>query len=511
MKTMKKFVCKYYGVISALLALSSCTPAIELRTPAIEVPMKFGAADDGATVQTGNATNPAATVNWKEFFGDEKLAGLIDVALRNNQELSIFLQEIEIAKNEAEGRTGAYLPSMEFGAGTGFDKVGRNTRFGAVEERLEIAPGKGFPEPLTNFRIGPRVSWELDIWRKLRNEQKSAYTKFLVTQEGQKFLVTNLIAEVANSYYELCALNSQLSIVQQNVRIQRDALQTVKHQKDAARVSELAVRRFEAQFLKTEALQYDLEQKVIEKENKVNFLLGRFPQPIPRDTSDFVSLVPRIVMTGVPSQLLNNRADIRQAKLEIAAAELDVKVAEAAFYPSLTLDAEIGYEAYRVNKMFTTPESLLYGITGGITGPLFNRRAITAEYLNAGAKQQRAVFNFERTVLNAFAEAATQIANVRNMEKSAALKAKQVEALTSSVDIAGTLFTSARADYSEVLLTQREALEARFELVETKLRQMQAVINLYRALGGGWDRRADSASVTRGSVEQQVASVNSAP
>ncbi len=463
--------------------LSSCVPAVQLKTPSNAAPASFNGSAD---------TENSAKVNWREYFQDPHLTTLIDDALANNQELNIFLQELEIAKNEASARSGAYLPSVELGGGVGLDKPGRFTRNGSVEENLDISEGRKFPEPLTNFSFGARAIWEVDIWKRLRNAQKSALTRFLATQEGKNFLVTNLISEIANSYYELCALDGQLAIAQQNIKIQESALETAQLEKAGARVTELAVKRFEAQKLKTESLQFDIHQKIIETENRVNFLLGRYPQPVERSSQAFIDKAPPSLRTGIPSELLQNRADIRQAELDIAASELDVKVAQAAFYPSLTLTADIGYEAYRVGKILQTPESLLYSLSAGITGPLINRRAITADLMNANAKQIQAVFNYERTLIKAFVESANQIANLQNLDASIKLRRRQVDALTSSVDIANTLFTAARADYSEVLLTQRDAIESRFELIDSKLKQLQASVNLYRALGGGWTREENS-------------------
>ncbi len=470
--------------ISGLLAVafSSCVPTVEPKTVDAPLPDSFGTSSD---------PNNSATVEWKEVFKDPNLLALIDTALKNNQELNIFLQEIEVAKNEVLTRSGAYLPFVDLGGAAGLDKTADFTRSGAVEQNLPISPGKAFPGRLPNFIVGARASWEIDIWHKLRDAEKSAISRFIATQEGQRFLVTNLISEVANSYYELRAFDSQLEIVKQNVAIQTNALDTIRLEKDAARVTELAVRRFEAQLLKTESLQYDLQQKIFERENKLNFLLGRFPQPVQRVGEAFVSSMPQMISAGIPSQLLENRPDIRQAELEITAAELDTKVARAAFYPSLNLSAEVGYEAYRLGKILQTPESLLYSIAGGLTGPLINRRAITADLYTANARQIQAAFNYERTVLNAFVESTNQISNIKNLESSVSLRMKQVEALTSSIGIANTLFTSARADYTEVLLTQREAIESKFELIEAKMRQMQAVVNLYRALGGGWTREKE--------------------
>jgi outer membrane protein TolC len=173
--------------------------------------------------------------------------------------------------------------------------------------------------------------------------------------------------------------------------------------------------------------------------------------------------------------------------LELAAAKLDIKVAKARFYPSLGISAAIGYQAFDPTYLVKTPKSLLYSLAGDITAPLINRNAIKAAYYNANAKQIQAVYNYERTVLNAYVEVANQLAKINNLEKSYDLKSKQVDALSQSIGISNSLFKSARADYMEVLLTQRDALESKFELVETKMQQMNAMVNIYRALGGGWN------------------------
>lgn len=299
-------------------------------------------------------------------------------------------------------------------------------------------------------------------------------------------MVTNLIAEIANSYYELLALDNQLEIIKTNIDIQTNALEIVKMQKEATRVTELAVRRFEAQVLSTKSLQYSIQQKIVETENRINFLVGRFPQPVARNSQNFDSLVPTTIYAGIPSQLLENRPDVKQAELNLAAAKLDVKATKANFYPSLGITAGVGYQAFNPSYLIKTPESLIYSIAGDLTAPLINRNAIKAMYFNANARQIQAVYDYERTILNAYIEVANQVSKISNLEKSYSLKSEQVQALTQSVTISNNLFKSARADYMEVLLTQRDALESRFELVETKMQQMNAMVNIYRALGGGW-------------------------
>lgn len=474
--TFKKIV-----AICIVIAFTGCkTPSVIQRDENKEVPSSFGS---NGTVQD---TINSGKIKWKDYFKDPKLVALIEIALANNQELNITMQEIEISRNEIRARKGEYLPFVGLKGSAGVDKVSRFTNIGAMEANTEIKPGKEMPEPLQDYSLGAYATWELDIWNKLHNAKKAAVSRYLSSVEGKNFMTTNLIAEIADSYYELMALDNQLAIVEQNSSIQENALKIVKLQKESARANELAVKRFEAQLLNTQSLQYSIRQKITETENKINFLVGRFPQSVDRSTTAFVELMPNDIHTGIPSQLLENRPDVKQAEFELAAAKLDVKSAKARFYPSLGISAGVGYRAFNPSYVFK-PESLLYSLAGDLTAPLINRNAIKAAYYNANAKQLQAVYNYERTILNAYIEVANQVAKIDNMQKNFALKSKQVEALNQSVTISNDLFISTRADYMEVLMTQRDALESKFDLIESKMAQMNAMVTIYRALGGGWN------------------------
>ncbi|MCB0779949.1 MAG: TolC family protein, partial [Flavobacteriales bacterium] len=231
----------------ALTGLTACVPALEVREARRALPATF---DDPAD------TTIAARSDWRQFFQDEGLALLIDSALLNNQEFNILMQEVAMARNEVKARKGEYLPYVDITAGGGVDKVGRYTRSGAVESNLEIAPEREFPEPLGDLQLGLRMSWELDVWKKLRNAKKSAVLEYLGSVEGQRFMRTRLIAEVAESYYELLALDNELDVIQANLDILGNALRIVKLQKSAGKVTELAVRRFEAEVLRNRASQF---------------------------------------------------------------------------------------------------------------------------------------------------------------------------------------------------------------------------------------------------------------
>jgi NodT family efflux transporter outer membrane factor (OMF) lipoprotein len=477
-KTMSnKRILNCLGITLVTLVTSCSLPFLGRNKENNTVPVSYNNSKD--TINT-------AKTKWKDFFTDPNLSALIDTALTKNQELNIVLQEINIAKNEIRARKGLYLPFIGAGVGTGVEKVGRYTSQGASDATNDIMPGKKFPDPLPNNLLLITASWEVDIWKKLRNSKKAAMYKYLSTIEGKNFMVTHLVAEIANSYYELMALDNQLDILKKNIEIQQNALKIVRLEKTAAKVTELAVRKFEAEVLKNQSRQFYIMQQITETENRINFLTGSFPKSISRNSQNFTSLVPDSIHAGIPSQLLENRTDIKQAERELAASKLDVKATKAAFYPSLMIMAGAGYQAFNPTYLLNTPQSLLYSLAGDIVAPLVNRNAIKANYYSANSRQIQAVYNYERTIVRAHIEVVNQLSNIDNLKKSYDLKVQQVQALTQSIDISISLFKSARADYMEVLLTQRDALESKFELIETKKQQMNAMVNIYRALGGGW-------------------------
>ena len=472
---------KYIGLLSICLGMASCkVPAVIQGNENKPVPGSYN------TTNTTQDTTNTAALPWKTFFTDPNLVNLIDTALQNNQELAITLQDIGIARNDIRIRQGQLLPTVGVRAGAGVEKVGRYTSQGAGDASTEIVPGREVPDALTDYTAAAYANWEVDIWKKLRNAKKAAITRYLSTVEGKNFVLTNLIADVANAYYELVAYDNQLEIVKQNIALQKNALEIVKVQKQATRVTELAVQKFRAEVLKSQSLEFDILQKIKETENDINLLLGRYPKEIIRDRSNILALMPSAINSGIPSQLLTNRPDIKRAELDLVAAKLDVKVARAEFYPSFSISAAVGLQSYQPSYFFTLPASLLYSLAGELSAPLINRNSIKAEFYSANARQLQAIYNYQRTVLNAYLEVSTQLSNISNLGKSYDLKSKQVDALTKSIDISNDLFKSSRADYLEVLLTQRDALESKLELIDTKKEQLNATVNVYKYLGGGW-------------------------
>jgi NodT family efflux transporter outer membrane factor (OMF) lipoprotein len=434
-------------------------------------------------------SDSSAQLTIEEFFGDPLLIHLIDEALANNRELKILNEEVEIAGNEVLARQGAYLPFVSFGSEVGLDKHSLYTPLGAVEKNLEFDPGKHFPDPTPNYKFGFNLFWQLDIWKELRNARDAAALRYIAACERRNYFVTTLVAEIAEHYYSLMALDKRLETLDQTIELQEQSLKIAKAKKAAARGTELAVQRFQAEVQKNQSEKLIVKQEIIEDENRINFLLNRFPQPVERMSAGFFDLTIHALCVGVPAQLLHNRADIRQAERELEAAGLDVKVARAHFFPRLDISAGVGYQAFNPRYLFITPEALFYNVAGSLVVPLINKKAIQAEYLSANARQLQSVYNYQRVILNAFTEVINRMAKVENFSKSIDIKKQQLESLDASVRAASNLFQNARAEYVEVLLAQRDLLEARTVLIETKRQQLSAIVNAYQALGGGLELR----------------------
>ncbi len=476
---LKKIIC--FQLI--LMTVGSCAPSLphlKKTEDDIKAPDSFKHPDGKADKKKTSITP------WQNFFHDPHLVTLIEEALKNNQELKVIEQEIKIADNEVMAREGEYIPNLNFKAGYEAEKVGEFTSQGASDSHTEYEEGKRVPEVLHNHRLGLYTSWEIDIWGKLRNASKAAYYRYLVSQEALKLATTRLISEIAVSYYELVALDKRLEIVSSNVDVLRQAKKLVDAQQNAARVTSLAVQRFEAEVLKNEAKLYDLKQESVIVENRINILVGRFPQRVMRENKNFDNLLPAEIATGLPSQLLENRPDVKKAILQVKAAKLDVKAAKARFYPSLSLEAGGGYEAFNKEHLYDVPQSYFYNIGVNLTAPLLNRSAIKADYFSANSEQIQAIYEYEKTLIEAFTEVNNQLSSIHFLKQKIEAKTRQVGALMKSVDISRVLFRAARVDYVEALLTTRESLEAQVELVESKLEQLASVVHLYRSLGGGW-------------------------
>jgi NodT family efflux transporter outer membrane factor (OMF) lipoprotein len=462
---------------SVLLVLPSCwIPNLRQSEPGPGLPATF----NGAT-----SPDNSSKIGIDEFFNDPILKRLLDQGLVGNRELKILNEEVQIAGNDILARQGAYLPFVTIGANAGVAKPSDFTPEGAVEKQLEYRPGKHFPDPLPNFLGGLNFLWQVDIWRELRNARDAAGQRYLAAKERRNYFVTRLVAEIAENYYRLMALDKRLEVLDQTIELQKQSLKIAEAKKKAGRGTELAVQRFQAEVHKNQSEKLIVGQEIVEVENRINFLLNRFPQPVERQSAGFFDLTIHTLSVGVPAQLLQNRPDIRQAERDLEAAGLDVLVARAHFFPRLDITAGVGYQSFNLKYLFTTPEALIYNAAGNLVTPLINKKAIQAEYQSANARQLETVYNYQRVILNAYTEVINRLAKVQNYSRSIEIKKQQLASLEASVEAASRLFLAARAEYIEVLFAQRDLLEARTVLIETKKEQLAAIVNAYQALGGG--------------------------
>lgn len=472
----RKFYC---SVAIALLssAFSGCSLNTELSIPEKPIPASF---------QDQSDTTSIANIDWRHYFSDTLLLKLIDTAINNNPDLQIALQRIESSRSSVKLANAAMLPQVSLNVGGGVEKFGLYTMDGAGNATTEITPGRIVPENYTNLFVGLQSSWEIDVWGKLENQRKSAVSNYLSSIEATNFVISNLVADVAIYYNELLALDHELDIVRQTIKKQQEALEIIKLQKEAGRANELAVQQFRAQLLDTQVLENGVLQQISEAENQINFLLGRYPQPIERAKNRFFEAGPPVILSGIPSQLLSNRPDIREAELQVEASKFDLKAAKAAFYPNFNITASLGFQAFNPEFLFTSPASLAYSLAGTLVAPIINMKSLEAAFNTAQANQLSAMYRYQKTILNAYVEVANQLSSIKSLQQISTLKKQQSEALKQSVESSSELYKAARASYLEVLIAQQSALQSNLELINVTKRQRMVTITIYKALGGGW-------------------------
>jgi outer membrane protein, multidrug efflux system len=439
-----------------------------------------------ATFSNAKDTVSDASINWRSFFSDSILVNLIDTALKNNPDILMMLQKIEVANANVQASRGLLFPLVNAMGSSSIRKFGSYTMDGAGNITTEITSGQIIPIHLPDYYIGMQTSWEIDVWGKLRNMKRASLARYLASIEARNLAITELIFEITITYYDLVALDNELAIIRESIKLQNDAFNIILAQKEAGLANELAVSQFEAQLLNMKALEVETLLSITLCENKMNFLLGRFPQEINREIKLFESGVPANVRIGVPSALLANRPDIRQSEYELIACKADLKAAQAAFYPSLTITGTVGLQAFNQSYLFLTPQSLAYTALGSLTAPLINRNAIKAQFRAANANQMEAYYNYQKTILNGYIEVSNELAKVRNYNEILSLKTQEVSTLNRAIESSLELFRAGKATYLEVLLAQQNLLQTKLELVNIQQQQYNASAATYKALGGGW-------------------------
>jgi outer membrane protein, multidrug efflux system len=466
-------------IVFVMLVISSCkTLDTNLSIHESKIPSSFNTSSDTITI---------AKINWRAYFADTLLTKLIDTGLVNNFDLQMALQRIEIARAGVRFTKGELLPKVDGNLSLGSTRYGKYTESGQgnVTTPYPDDPNRLIPNPISDFYLGLTTTWEIDIWGKLKNQRKAAISNYLASIEGKNFVVSNLVADIAIAYYQLIALDNELDILQQSILKQQEALDIVKFQKETGKSNELAVQQFQAQLLNSKTLEKETLQQISETENKINFLLGRYPQPIKRDRESLFDEIPPQISSGIPSQLLSFRPDIREAEFLVAASKYDLNVAKASFYPNVNLSASLGFQSFNPQFLFA-PSSIGYSAFGGLVAPLINMNALKAQFNTAKASQLTAMYNYQKTILNGFVEVLNELSNIQRLQEINSLKKEQSEVLTASVETSTELYKTAKANYLEVLIAQQNSLQTTLELINTNKRQRIATVSIYKALGGGW-------------------------
>ncbi len=461
--------------------LSACISFTTLLLTSCEDLRRFGKKTEQPPEKTASFTGVS---QWRKHFTDPKLQALTEQALNNNRDLKIALQRIEMAKAQITAARSVLAPKVSGVAGAGIQRFGLYTMDGAGNSTTPIYDGRIVPRDIQDYTVGLQTSWEIDLWGKLRSKKASATARLLASVEGRNLVQTHLIADLATAYYELLALDAEIINIDETIKIQRDALETVQTQKQAGAANELAVQQFEALLFNLQGMRLDTQQHIVEQEGIICTLLGDPQRPIARNRSALMNSTLPQLSSSVPADMLKNRPDIRRAEFELAATKADVKAAKAAFLPSVSINGVLGLQAFQSNVLLNI-HSATYSALGGLVAPLINRKAIQAEFDHANASQLEALNTYQQSIVNGYVEVHNQLAFIRILKDLQTLKTKEVHLLIESVGTAADLFRTRRATYIEVLNAQQNALKARLQLIGVTKRQFQVQAHLYRALGGG--------------------------
>lgn len=466
--------------LAITFAISSCKSLVSPTATTKPIPASYGLAKDSTSI---------GALSWKQYFSDTTLTQLIDSAIANNLDLMMAGQRIQAARAQIGYASGRLLPFVSGLGSVGQKRFGRYTMDGVGNYDTRFSPNitkdEIIPEHLPDYYLGLQTSWEIDIWGKLRNKKKAAIARYLASSEGRNWILTQLVAETAINYYELLALDIELDIIRENITLQQNQLSIITLEKQTGRSNELAVKQFQAQVLHYRALETEVLQKIVECENKINMLLGRYPQAIKRDKYAFGQNLPASIQVGIPADLLRNRPDIKQAEHELLSSKFNLSAARKAFYPSLNINAGLGLQSFNPSFLIS-PQSLAYNILGGLTAPVLNFSALKSEFNTAKASQLEALFNYQKASINGYIEVYNQMANINNLKQNYTLKNEEAQTLTLAITTATELYAMGRATYLEIIITRQNALQSNLELIEIKKHQFDAMINIYKALGGGW-------------------------
>lgn len=454
--------------LTASIGFSSCQVVNKYKTPEVDSAELFR--DENSTDST-----TIADLSWREYFKDPILQALIEEGLTQNYDLQKAYTRVEQAEASLGMARAAYFPNVAL--------VGNvnHSRFSDGAGGKDVLGYKS-----TKYSLGISATWEADIWGKINRQSRAAYADYLNSEAYRLLIQTSLISNIATSYYSLMALDEQLRVTKETVNLLKESSETMEALKEAGMLNGAAVEQSKGLLYGTQVSIPSLEIQIRTLENSISLLLGRKPGSVVRASLDNQP-VPEEIQFGIPTQMLARRPDVQQAELSFRSAFELTNAARASFYPSITLGtgSMIGYQANTLSQFFK-PENIIANLVGGLTQPIFAQKQLTGQLRIRKAQQEEALLSFQQAVLNAGKEVSDIMFTYEASLSKNTLRAKQVESLGTAVYFTQELLKAGEADYTEVLLAEQNLLSAQLGQVSDKLEQLQATVDLYRALGGGY-------------------------
>ena len=421
-----------------------------------------------------NDTLSFANVAWDKVFTDTLLQGYIQKGLDNNLDVKIAIQNIVAAEAAMKQGKAGYFPTFSAGADWTHQELSKNSQFGALLKNTST----------DQYQLTGNLSWEADIWGKIRSNKRAANASYFQTTAVNQAVKTQLIANIAATYYQLLSVDAQIKLAEKTLINRNQSIETIISLKDAGNVTEVGVKQTEAQKYATEIIIADLKNSIIILENSMSILLGESGTQIERSTFENQLMQPSITL-GVPATLLRNRPDVIAAEYNLISNFEQTNIAKSNFYPTLKVTASGGLQSIDLKEWFSA-NSLFANVITGLTQPIFNQRQIKTKFEIAKANQEKAYLQFEQSLLTAGKEVSDAMAQYNNETYKLTVREKQVDALNKATDYSDELLTYGLANYLEVLTVKDNALNAELSLIDNKYQQYKAIIQLYRALGGGW-------------------------
>ena len=456
------------------LMLSACSMAGKYTQPDMNLPASYRGADVPDSGKVDIAFTGA--IPYRSFFADSSLTVLIDSAVENNLDLRVAVRNIEYASLALKQVRLGNFPELSLQAA---GSTATTSDYG----RNPLPPGTESTEEYTASLL---LSWEADIWGKIRNSRKAALSEYLRTVEAKKAVQTRLVADIAQGYHNLLLLDAQLGISKRNLALADTTLAMMRLQYEAGLVTSLAVEQQEALRLGLLSGIARIEQEIAARENALSVLCGRMPGRIVRTGKLSSISADGDFSPGIPARLLSNRPDVKAAEMALVKTHAESGVAAAQLYPSFTISAEAGANALEASDWFTFPGSLFTFVQGAVLQPVFQQGKLRTAYKQSKVVREREELLFRQAVLEAVREVSDALEAIKQLEAREEAIEKQERILRQSVENATLLFRSGMADYLEVITAQANALDAELSLADIHRQRLDARTELYRALGGGW-------------------------